>query len=234
MLQRYLWKLLPKSQRHFLLERLSVADRQVVDKSMSANLRYPQPFAQHSCLFVHVPKCAGSSVCKALFDGWRPGHLPLYWYEQQFPEQFDASFKFAFVRDPLERAYSAYAFLRGNELGRRDRPAQNLVSHYRDFDDFVARWLHPETIRRQLHFTPQTDFLTSSLGHLALDFIGYQEHLARDFRLVCERLGHSALLPHINTSQQRRPIPARDFCTVRTRRLVRRVYQRDYEMLGYE
>lgn len=234
MLQRYLWKLLPKSQRHFLLERLSVADRQVVDKSMSANLRYPQPFAQHSCLFVHVPKCAGSSVCKALFDGWRPGHLPLYWYEQQFPEQFDASFKFAFVRDPLERAYSAYAFLRGNELGRRDQPAQKLVSHYRDFDDFVARWLHPETIRRQLHFTPQTDFLTSSLGHLALDFIGYQEHLARDFRLVCERLGHSAQLPRINTSQQRHPAPVRDFCSVRTRRLVRRAYQRDYEMLGYE
>ncbi|KAA5847545.1 sulfotransferase, partial [Pseudomonas chlororaphis] len=29
MLQRYLWKLLPKSQRAFLLGRLSVVDRQV-------------------------------------------------------------------------------------------------------------------------------------------------------------------------------------------------------------
>ncbi len=34
--------------------------------------------------------------------------------------------------------------------------------------------------------------------------------------------------------KQRRPLPARDFCTQRTRRLVRRVYARDYEMLGYE
>jgi hypothetical protein len=233
-LQRYLWKLLPKQQRAFLLGRLSVVDRQVVNKSMSANVSFPKPFERRSCLFIHVPKCAGSSVCAAMFDDWSPGHLPLYWYEQQFPEQFAASFKFAFVRDPLERAYSAYAFLRGNALGKRDHAAQKLVGHYRDFDDFVGRWLHPETIQRQLHFATQTDFLTDSMGHLALDFIGYQEHLERDFRLVCERLGCPLELPHVNRSQQRRPMLAREFCTVRTRRLVRRVYLRDYEMLGYE
>lgn len=234
MLQRYLWKLLPKSQRAFLLGRLSVVDRQVVNKSMSANVRFPEAFEQLSCLYIHVPKCAGSSICAAMFENWSPGHLPLYWYEQQFAEQFAASFKFAFVRDPLERAYSAYAFLRGNELSRRDHAAQKLVSHYRDFDDFVARWLHPETIQRQLHFAAQTDFLTDSLGHLALDFIGYQEHLERDFQLVCEQLGRSMVLPHVNSSRQRQPMRARDFCSARTRRLVRRAYQRDYEMLGYE
>ncbi|MEB0044869.1 MULTISPECIES: sulfotransferase family 2 domain-containing protein [unclassified Pseudomonas] len=234
MLQRYLWKLLPKSQRAFLLDRLSVVDRQAVNKSLSANVRFAQAFKQHECLFIHVPKCAGSSVCEALFDGWRPGHLPLYWYEHQFPEQYAASFKFAFVRDPLERAYSAYAFLRSNKLGSRDQAAQKLVSHYRDFDDFVARWLHPETIHRQLHFAAQTDFLTDSLGHLALDFMGYHEHLERDFAHVCEQLRHPVVLPHINSSQHRHAELARDFCTVRTRRLVRRVYQRDYEMLGYE
>ncbi|MGE8067182.1 sulfotransferase family 2 domain-containing protein [Pseudomonas sp. NPDC089569] len=234
MLQRYLWKLLPKPQRQFLLGRLSVVDRQVVNKSMSANLRYPENFTQHSCLFIHVPKCAGSSVCVALFEGWTPGHLPLYWYEQQFPEQFANSYKFAFVRDPLERAYSAYSYLRGNAMSRRDQPAQKLVSQYRDFDDFVARWLHPETIQRQLHFAAQTDFLTDSFGHLAMDFIGYQEHLERDFRLVCQALGHEVSLPHVNGSRQRHPIPAREFCSVRTRRLVRRAYQRDYELLGYE
>jgi hypothetical protein len=234
MFQRYLWKILPKQQRAFLLGRLSVVDRQVVNKSMSANLRFPRAFEQQACLFIHVPKCAGSSICAAMFENWSPGHLPLYWYEQQFPQQYAASFKFAFVRDPLERAYSAYAFLRGNALGRRDHAAQQLVSHYRDFDDFVGRWLHPETINRQLHFAAQTDFVTDSLGHLALDFVGYQEHLARDFQLVCEKLGRSVALPHLNASQQRLATPARDFCTARTRRLVRRAYQRDYEMLGYE
>jgi hypothetical protein len=163
-----------------------------------------------------------------------PGHLPLYWYEQQFPQAFSSSFKFAFVRDPLERAYSAYAFLRGNRLGRRDQAAQQLVTHYRDFDDFICRWLHPETIHKQMHFAAQSDFLIDSLGRLSLDFLGYQEHLRRDFQLLCEQLEVETQLPHVNSTQQRHSTPVRDICSVRTRRLVRRVYQRDYEMLGYE
>ncbi|MCU1750752.1 sulfotransferase family protein [Pseudomonas sp. 6D_7.1_Bac1] len=234
MLQRHLWKLLPKTQRSFLLGRLSVVDRQAVNKSMSGNTLFPAQFQQGSCLFIHVPKCAGSSVCSALFNGWTPGHLPLYWYEQQFPEHYARSFKFAFVRDPLERAYSAYAYLRSNQLPQRDEPAQLLVNSYRDFDDFVGRWLHPENIRKQLHFAPQTDFLNDSMGRMAMDFVGYQEHLERDFQLLCQHLGMSSSLPHLNISQERRSEPVRDFCSVRTRRLIRRTYQRDYEVLDYE
>ena len=64
--------------------------------------------------------------------------------------------------------------------------------------------------------------------------IGYQEYLDRDYQRVCEQLGVVARLPHVNHSWQRATVPVRDICSVRTRRLVRRVYQRDYEMLGYE
>ena len=67
MLQRFVWKLLPKTQRNFLLGRLSVVDRQVVNKSMSANVRFPDAFSRHSCLFIHVPKCAGSSICSVSY-----------------------------------------------------------------------------------------------------------------------------------------------------------------------
>lgn len=70
-----------------------------------------------------------------------------------------------------------------------------MVGQYRDFDDFVARWLHSENITRQLHFAAQTDFLTDSLGHLAVDFIGYQEYLDRDYQRVCEHLGGRDVAP---------------------------------------
>lgn len=234
MLQRFLWKLLPKTQRTFLLNRLPVLDRQAVNKSMSGNIQFPEHFRQRSCLFIHVPKCAGNSVCSALFDGWYPGHLPLYWYQEQFPEAFSRSYKFAFVRDPLERAYSAYAYLKGNPQGRRDIPAQQMIERYQGFEHFVSQWLDTDNVRRVLHFTPQVDFLVDSLGHLAMDFIGYQEHLARDFESVCRHLGVELQLPHINASHQRHAQSAQACCSVRTRRLVRRVYQRDYELLGYE
>ncbi|PRA30788.1 sulfotransferase family 2 domain-containing protein [Pseudomonas poae] len=234
MLQRLFWKLLPKPQREFLLGRLSVVDRQAVNKSLSSVITLPASFERHQCVFIHVPKCAGSSVCAALLDGRRPGHLPYYWYQQQFPEHCARSFKFAFVRDPLERAYSAYTFLRGNGVGGRDFQARQLVSSFRGFDSFVAGWLHSDNVRRQIHFAPQTDFLVDHMGRMAMDFLGRQESLQHDFQHLCERLGVDASLPHLNVSLERRSEPVRDFCTARTRRLIRRAYQRDYEVLGYE
>ncbi|MCS3512896.1 sulfotransferase family protein [Pseudomonas grimontii] len=234
MLQRLLWKLLPKHQRVFLLGRLSVVDRQAVNKSLSGVATLNPAFERHQCVFIHVPKCAGSSVCSALLEGRWPGHLPYYWYEQQFPQHCERSFKFAFVRDPLERAYSAYTYLRGNPMGARDLQAQALVSSFRDFDHFIAGWLHPDTLRRQLHFAPQTDFLVDHMGQMAMDFLGRQESLQQDFQHLCERLGVDSSLPHLNVSLGRRNEPVRDFCNSRTRRLVRRAYQRDYEVLGYE
>ena len=234
MLQRLFWKLLPKPQRVFLLGRLSVVDRQAVNKSLSAVTTLPSAFERHNCVFIHVPKCAGSSVCSSLLDGRWPGHLPYFWYEQQFPAHCARSFKFAFVRDPLERAYSAYTYLRNNRMGERDLHAQALVSHYRDFDHFVTGWLHPDNLRRQLHFAPQTDFLVDHMGQMAMDYLGRQESLQQDFQHLCERLGVDTSLPHLNVSLERRSEPVRDFCTQRTRRLVRRAYQRDYEVLGYE
>lgn len=234
MLQRLFWKMLPKKQRVFLLGRLSVVDRQAVNRSLSGEAALPAAFAQHNCVFIHVPKCAGSSICSALFDGNGPGHLPYYWYQQQFPEHCTRSFKFAFVRDPLERAYSAYTYLRTHPNGTRDLQAHTLTSSYRDFDQFAAHWLHPDNLRRQLHFAPQTDFLVDEVGRMSMDFIGRQEHLVRDFHYLCERLGVSAALPHLNASQDRRREPARQFCSLRTRQLVQRAYERDYEVLGYE
>jgi len=200
---------------------------------MSARVEFPPPFAQRNCIFVHVPKCAGSSVCQALFGDWRPGHIPLYWYEQQFPEQYAHTFKLAFVRDPLERAYSAYAFLRVNAPLKRDGEAQDLVRRYRDFDDFVSRWLHPENLRRQMHFVPQTDFLTDSLGEIGVDFLGRHETLAQDYQRLATHLGVDLPLPHVNATRHRNAAPARSFCSDSTRRQVWRAYERDYDLLGY-
>ena len=127
---------------------------------------------------------------------------------------------FAFVRDPLERAYSAYTYPRNNRMGERDLQAQALVSHYRDFDHFVAGWLRPDNLHRQVHFAPQTDFLVDHMGQMAVGFLGRQESLQQDFQRLCERLGVETSQPHLNVSLERRSETVRDFCTLRTRRLM--------------
>lgn len=227
-----LWKLFPRHHRELLLERLSVVDRQVVNKTLSQKPRFPEVFDQFECIFIHVPKCAGSSVATSLFGSTPTGHLPLYWYEKQFKERFDEYFKFGFVRDPLHRALSAYRYLLQNPEPR-DRAAYELVSRYSRFDTFIDGWLHSDNICKQIHFAPQHHFLQNSMGQIAVDFIGRQEHLEADFAMLCEQLGVSAQLDHLNRSPGSNYKTAA-LCSVASRKRIREVYARDYELFAYD
>jgi hypothetical protein len=227
-----LWKLFPKNQRELLLERLSVVDRQVVSKTLSRRPRFPEVFDQFECIFIHVPKCAGSSVAMSMFGEFPTGHLPLYWYEKQFKSRYEEYFKFGFVRDPLHRALSAYRYLL-QDPQPRDRAAFELVSRYSSFDTFVEGWLHADNICKQIHFAPQHHFLQNSMGQIAVDFIGRQEHLETDFAALCEQLGVDAELKHINRS----PGPdcqIKTLCSAASRKRIREVYARDYELFAYD
>lgn len=231
-MNRFLWKLIPTRQRELLLDRLPVIDRQVVNKTLSGTSRFPEVFDNLECLFIHVPKCAGSSVAKALFGNNPAGHLPLYWYEKQFQERYRHYFKFGFVRDPLHRALSAYNYLLKSQPGR-DQAAFELVSKYASFDAFVDHWLCAENITRQIHFAPQYYFLQNAMGSIDVDFIGRHENLEADFRALCTHLHLKADLQHINRSAEPGP-SVRTACSVASRRKVREVYARDYELFSYE
>lgn len=229
-MRKYLWKLFPKSTRETILNRFSVVDRGAIDKVLADNVSLPVDFERHRCIFIHVPKCAGSSVKKALFPQRTHGHMPLWFYERHFPEFFASAYKFCFVRNPLDRAYSAYRYLRSNKSIERDLPAHQLAMRYESFDRFVQHWLCEENAHRQMHFAPQWHFLCDSLGELRMDFVGRQETMADDFRDVCARLGVNSGLDAVNVSAERpRTL---DFET-RTVDRIRRVYERDYELLGY-
>lgn len=231
MLSRLLWKALPRIKREAITSRISVVDQSGIEKILANNVFLPKDFVELSCIFIHVPKCAGTSIKKSLFRHKTHGHMPLWWYEQNFPEFYRNAFKFAFVRDPLDRAFSAYSYLRTNESVARDAMAREMVLRYESFDDFVKNWLCEENATRQIHFAPQWHFLCDSLGSLGMDFIGRQESIAADFSSVCQRLGLERNLQQRNVSaksEEQRP----EFHRATIDR-IHRVYERDYELLGY-
>lgn len=228
---RLLWKCLPKRERFFLLERFPVHERQAINKVLSGNNKIVSGFEQNNCIFIHVPKCAGESVCKSLF-GKGPGHLPLTWYERTSPDLYERAFKFTFVRDPLERAYSAYHYLKNDRGIERDAHARSVVEQYADFDAFVKGWLCPENVLKQMHFAPQWLLLCNSAGHIAVDFIGRQERMAEDFACVCQKLGVCVDLAQVNRSL-RAEKSAREMCSDEALRIIADVYRRDYALLGY-
>ncbi len=81
-----------------------------------------QPFDRLRCIFVHIPKAASVSVCRGLFGELAGGHAHIGVYQLAFSHlEFSSYFKFAFVRNPWDRLFSAYAFLRDGGMDESDR-----------------------------------------------------------------------------------------------------------------
>lgn len=191
-------------------------------------------FDRQRCIFVHIPKCAGVSVCRSLFGDYGAGHYPISVFQEVFePPLFDSYFKFAFVRNPWDRLLSAYRFLRRGGFNETDRRwARRHLAPYRDFREFVHGWVTPDNIASWIHFRPQVDFLSLANGKSGMDFVGRYEQLHTDFRRVCERLGVDNRLLHLN-SDGHSDEDYRAAYDTETRAIVAEVYRRDIAALAY-
>lgn len=196
-----------------------------------------QPFDENRCIFVHVPKTAGVSVSRELFGNLSGGHTPIATYELVFPgRDFEAYFKFAFVRNPWGRLYSAYQFLKAGGMSKGDhRWAERNLAGISGFTEFVENYLARSNILSSIHFVPQSRFLCRpGSTEVLVDFVGRYESLDRDFRTVKARIGLDPAggLPHFNQGKSGGG-DYRAAYTPETRRIVADLYHEDVELFGY-
>jgi len=233
LLTRILWRMIPATERSMLLSYAPQYQQRHIDRILRGRARYQPCFDKHRALFIHVPKSAGRSIVRGLFDVKSVEHAPAEWYQRLDREKFERYFKFTFVRNPWDRAVSAYTYLSrgGSAASEEDRHWSRFVAGFASFDDFVCSWMTPENIMRNALFTPQTLFLQDEYGQVAMDFVGRFENLASDFVAVAERLGLEASLPHINRSRE---TPYHSFYSDRSREIVGRLYARDITRFEYQ
>lgn len=184
----------------------------------------------HRCIFIHIPKTAGTSIAHALFhSGSR--HVPCTEYERANPRKFRTYFKFAFVRNPWDRLFSAYHFLKAGGMGDVDRIwAQANLARYRNFEQFVYEWVSETNINSWVHFRPQIDFISDASGHIAMDFIGRMERIDTDFESICRQVGINASLPRLNQTDK---VHYSEAYTTEMIEIVRKSYERDISLLNY-
>lgn len=201
---------------------------------------------RHKCIFVHIPRCGGTSVESIIWPGRRTPeelwmgfvdphhnkyqtgalqHLLARQIRQEIGEsRFSSYFKFAIVRNPFDRLVSQFAY-----MGRRqDLRAFAGMPASASFADYLA------LIRgvRHVQWEPQTSFLYEVDGTLLVDFVGRFEHLAEDMAVAFERLGlNNAELPHLNRSRR---APYQDYYTPDLQRQVSEMYATDLHRFGYE
>lgn len=188
---------------------------------------YPNRF---KCIFIHIPKAAGTSVAMTLF-GEPSRHVPYFEYERANAWKFKRYFKFAFVRNPWDRLVSAYTFLKKGGLNEQDRKwADFELSRFDDFESFVENWLTPENAKKWVHFLPQHYWVCNPHSQVMVDFVGRFENIDHDFQLVAARFGCSRSLSVINSSERRH---YSFYYSPKMRQKVGAVYKEDIEIFQY-
>jgi chondroitin 4-sulfotransferase 11 len=225
-----LWKRLSKDEQTVFLSQLNAVDRTFY-KDLLADKPFPHYFTETQSIFIHVPKCAGTSVGNALYPNAAVGHKTASWYQARFPQQYNDYFTYAFTRNPWDRVVSAWSFLKGCTGSKHDGKWADYFNTFDSFEHFVFDWLYPENITRQIHFAPQHLYICDNLGGVSLDFIGKLENINDDFRHIAKTIGINAEMQVKNRS---RDDDFRSYYNDKTAEHVANVYQRDIRLFGYQ
>jgi hypothetical protein len=198
------------------------------------NFPYENYMDKQKCIFIHIPKTAGTSVLNAL--GKEKGgrnHLPWYVYYTANQYKFNNYFKFAFVRNPWDRVYSAYSYLLegGNKQG--DMNLLNIVNKYNNFENFVVHGLGCGDFRNHLLFIPQSEFIVGPQGEIVVDFVGNYEKLEDDFHKLMSIMGKSnKKLPQLNKSLGNQKYKD-EYLTQKSIDVVEQIYRQDIKTFNY-
>ena len=185
---------------------------------------------QNHCVFIHIPKTAGTSVVCSLF-GQNSRHARWTEYYESNPDKFQQYFKFCFVRNPWDRLLSAYTFLRQGGMNDTDaRWAKDNLECFDSFESFVHEWLTEDSIWSWVHFVPQYHWVCDDEGHCMMDFVGRMETINSDFKIVAERLEREAVLPVRNSTRTKH---YSSYYTSEMQDLVRNIYRRDISHFNY-
>ena len=103
------------------------------------------------------------------------------------------------------------------------------IKKYGSFDDFVLRGLEGAIANSAEHFIPQHKFICDDAGKVLVDFVGRVERMQEDYQYLADRLGITAKLELRNATEEECAYVA----SAKVRSTIRRLYHKDYEILGY-
>jgi hypothetical protein len=189
-------------------------------------------YTECKAIFVHITKSAGTSVALSLFDAL-PYHYTAWQYRVIFGRKaFDHYFKFTFVRNPWDRLYSAYNYLKNGGWDENDRRwAEQHWAGIDSFEQFVLEWLTPERLNSHLHLRPQHYFLLDWRGKVLVDYLGYFETINDDFAAIASRVKPAATLEHTNASPRG---GYQEAYSQKAKEKVAALYKRDIDLFGYQ
>jgi hypothetical protein len=182
----------------------------------------PQIFHNVRGIFIHIPKCAGTSIEKTLGGQEFGGHSTVKGIREKYPMEWNQYYKFTIVRDPLTRFASGYHYLKQRVSNNALQNDKILLS--RDINDYIQNYFLEDNV---LHLWKQMDFISEG-GRILVDTYPYEE-LEKSWRTILMKLNqHYKPLPLMNKSKDY--TISYDSSSLK---ILYDYYKWDFEELGY-
>lgn len=205
-------------------------------------------------IFIHIPKCGGTSIEHKLlnFHGISNERLKniyanltlhekqeycLYYIQDgiyvqhrkinEYEDYIEKNFfTFTFVRNPWDKFLSEYHYIKKFNGCRCSEFAEKFPT----FKHFVIN----DGIRccYLAHDIPQVDFVMDAETQKQTNFVGRFENLQNDFNIVCDKIG----IPHLPLSHKNKGkhIHYAEYYDDETKEIVAKKYAKDIKYFGYE
>lgn len=221
----------PKKHSFFLKPTENLISKIIVKIRHRRFCKFHSHFEKLKCVFIHIPKTAGSSLTRVLFPNLGT-HATAMNYVEINENLFKERFTFAFVRNPFDRLVSSYFYLKKGGMGPGDKAFwDNELSVFDGFDSFVKGWVNEENVLKGIHFVPQYYFVTDPNDEIIVDYIGRFENIGKDLRELERKMNITINLPKHNSSAHRE---YQQYYNEETIEIVKNVYQKDLSFFNYD
>jgi chondroitin 4-sulfotransferase 11 len=184
-------------------------------------------------VFIHTPRTAGLSVLRAVYGCDTLRHFTIDQFLRVAKCELMHLPRFAVVRNPWDRAVSAYRIARQGGIpngAQMLHPEDYRRQEFRTFGTFVRDFLGTRDVwKLDGVFRPQT-YYVGRKTQTKLNHLGYFERLYETEAWLSSELGRPIELVHSNKTERE---PYQNYYTEATRKIVGRAYREDIAEFGF-
>ena len=186
---------------------------------------------RYNFLYIRVAKTASTSILSKIPEthlienSWEHdiNHIPLWFYKNNIltDSNYNKYFKFAFVRNPFDRAVSIWKYYNA-WVNKHSKEKVNLT-----FKETICA--ENEKINQKKF---KSKYGSQFLFTQGCDFIGKYENIQEDFNTVCDKIGiPQQQLPQKNKTTHKH---YSEYYDDETKQIVSEIYAKDIEYFQYK